>query len=342
MFVDKLLIFIIFLFLTTAGFFLVLKKAPTFPKKKLLFFSFLYFLVLLAFFGYLVLVLSQSPWWLKVIAILLEGLVIALLGLSLQRVYSYNPYPLLLSRNFALIPEDIQSKIKNLRILLVGCGLGSQIAVLAARLGLQNFVLCDGDRVEASNLNRQAFDFADVGENKAKALRRKILKINPSANIKVIPKFLEDKDEAKLLIKESDVVVNSADPTEIMYQINKIAQQEDKLLLFPLNLGFAGFVLVFTKDSFSLESTAGGRFFGNEFYLRLINTTLGKLPRELEIINQGYGQEIFQGKLPSPQIATTTYLTSVLCVNLLLKWLKGEKINIAPLPCVFFFELIYF
>jgi Mor family transcriptional regulator len=289
----------------------------------------------LSFFGYLFLLLLKYPLWLRLITVLLEGIILAFLLLSFKRAYSYDPYLLLISRNFALIPKEIQRKIKNLRILLIGCGLSSQIAILAARLGCQNFILCDGDRVEASNLNRQAFSICDLGKNKAKVLKRKILEINPSAKIKVVSEFLEDKSKARALIKESDVVINSADPTEIMYQINKIAQKEGKLLFFPLNLGFTSFVLVFTKDSFSLESTVGGRFFGNEFYLRLINATLGRLPSELEIINQRYGKEILQGTLPSPQIALTTYLTSILCINLLIKWLKGEKISVAPRPCVF-------
>ncbi|MCR4667689.1 MAG: sulfur carrier protein ThiS adenylyltransferase ThiF [Desulfovibrio sp.] len=49
-------------------------------------------------------------------------------------------------------------------------GIGSNVAMLLARSGIRTFVLLDMDRVEASNLNRQAYFPKDVGAFKADAL----------------------------------------------------------------------------------------------------------------------------------------------------------------------------
>ena len=70
-----------------------------------------------------------------------------------------------LHRGF-LSSED-QHAIAQTRVLLAGCGLGSNIAVLAARTGFSRFTIADGDVVDSSNLNRQAFRVEHLGRNKA-------------------------------------------------------------------------------------------------------------------------------------------------------------------------------
>jgi tRNA A37 threonylcarbamoyladenosine dehydratase len=66
-------------------------------------------------------------------------------------------------RNFLYISESNQEKIKNFRILIGGCGLGSVIAECALRLGFENLTVIDGDKVELSNLNRQNYTQKDIG-----------------------------------------------------------------------------------------------------------------------------------------------------------------------------------
>ena len=67
---------------------------------------------------------------------------------------------------------------------VAGCGgLGSNVAVALTRAGVGRLILADPDRVELSNLNRQAFDRDDVGRLKVEALRRKLLRIHPGLKI---------------------------------------------------------------------------------------------------------------------------------------------------------------
>ena len=58
-------------------------------------------------------------------------------------------------------------------------GLGSQIAVMLARAGVGKLFLVDFDRVELTNLNRQAYDISHLGRLKTEALAEILERINP-------------------------------------------------------------------------------------------------------------------------------------------------------------------
>ncbi|GAB79119.1 sulfur carrier protein ThiS adenylyltransferase [Austwickia chelonae] len=58
-------------------------------------------------------------------------------------------------------------------------GLGSQIALALARTGVGNLHLVDHDVVDLANLNRQAYDLADLGLPKTTALAERIARVNP-------------------------------------------------------------------------------------------------------------------------------------------------------------------
>ena len=236
----------------------------------------------------------------------------------------------LLSRNYGLISKDIQKKIKNSCILLIGCGLGSQIGVLAARSGFEKFILCDGDKVELNNLNRQAFELSDIGKNKAKVLKRKILSINPKCRVDIFPHFVKDKEEARNLIKKADIIVNMADPEEIMYEINSESQKQGKMVLSPLNLGFDGYLIAFGPKTITMEKMIGGKISSNDFYMRLINASLGSIPKYLLAMYQKFGEKLISGEMPAPQLATASYQTSAGIVNSIIKILSKEPILTAP------------
>lgn len=83
-----------------------------------------------------------------------------------------------------ILPEAksaIQEKLKSGRIAIAGLGgLGSNIAVMLARMGVGKLLLVDFDVVEESNLNRQYYDTTHLGIKKTLALKEQIGRINPS------------------------------------------------------------------------------------------------------------------------------------------------------------------
>lgn len=241
-------------------------------------------------------------------------------------------YEDLILRHKGIISKKLQNKIKNCKLLLLGCGLGTQIGLLAARTGFINFILIDGDKVTLDNLNRQAFRYEHLGKNKAEALASMIKDVNPKAKIKFYPIFLKNKELAKKLINESDVVVNMADPEGIMYFVNDYAQSVGKLVFFPLNVLWGGYVLVFTHDSLRLKDIIGKRQVkGNRFYLTLFRKTISTFPPHLLKFYKRLGRKIFNQPF-IPQLGAAAFLNSSIIVGGIIKWLAGRPLKKAPQP----------
>lgn len=159
----------------------------------------------------------------------------------------------LYSRNWAFIPPEHQARLAQVRLLCVGTGLGSMVVQLAARTGFQRYVLCDGDTVTVDNLNRQAFLREQINENKASATAATIRSLLPHAEIDVIPRFVGAADFPEL-VADVDFVINTIDlDSPAFLALNRTARAYGKTVLFPINLGWGGALLVFTPESCSLD-----------------------------------------------------------------------------------------
>ena len=62
-------------------------------------------------------------------------------------------------------------------------GIGSNVAALLARSGIQQFKLVDFDRVDGSNLNRQFYFHDQIGSVKVDVLAENLLRIAPEIQI---------------------------------------------------------------------------------------------------------------------------------------------------------------
>jgi sulfur carrier protein ThiS adenylyltransferase len=92
-------------------------------------------------------------------------------------------------------------------------GLGSNVAIALARIGVGTLILVDFDVVEPSNLNRQQYFIHQIGMSKVEALQENISKINPY--VKVLPYNEKlDQNNIKRIFKEAAVVVEAFDRAE--------------------------------------------------------------------------------------------------------------------------------
>ncbi|MBP1589868.1 MAG: sulfur carrier protein ThiS adenylyltransferase ThiF [Kiritimatiellae bacterium] len=81
--------------------------------------------------------------------------------------------------------EACQAKFDVARVAVCGLGgLGSNIAIALARAGVGHLHLIDFDMVEPSNLNRQQYTLAQIGQPKAQALADTLATINPWCDVK--------------------------------------------------------------------------------------------------------------------------------------------------------------
>ena len=95
-------------------------------------------------------------------------------------------------------------------------GLGSGGAVTAedlVRSGVGNLNLVDFDTVSASNICRSIYDLTHIGEQKAEALSKKLIRINPDVNINIYDEDVLKMDIKTLrqIIKISDIVIEATD-----------------------------------------------------------------------------------------------------------------------------------
>ena len=96
--------------------------------------------------------------------------------------------------------EEVQARIRAARVAVAGLGgLGSNIAVSLARIGVGHLHLIDFDRVDVTNLNRQQYFADQVGMYKPEALRENLLRINPWLELRTDCLRVTEENAAELL-----------------------------------------------------------------------------------------------------------------------------------------------
>ncbi|NRF32269.1 ThiF family adenylyltransferase [Vibrio coralliilyticus] len=142
------------------------------------------------------------------------------------------------SRNWLFVSPTEQQQLASTKLLIVGCGIGGVVAELALRTGIRHITIADGDTIESSNLNRQNFTSHELGKNKASAVRDRLTKIDATASINVIDKFLDESD-LMAHIPDHDFVINTIDFDAPEFPlVHQICKQHKKVEIFPINLGF--------------------------------------------------------------------------------------------------------
>lgn len=158
------------------------------------------------------------------------------------------------SRNLIHIDEKDQQQLKNCKILIAGCGIGSYIAECLLRLGFENLTIVDGDLVELTNLNRQNYTEVDIGKNKAEVLKKRLLAINAGAQIEAITEYITIENLTNFKIDHT-VSINALDfSTDIPFLFDEVCSKLDIPVIHPYNLGWAGFITVITAKSRNMKS----------------------------------------------------------------------------------------
>jgi len=147
-----------------------------------------------------------------------------------------NSFNLMLKNYF---DDDVLQKLNRVKILIIGCGgLGSHIAWMLIRCGVQNLKIVDFDRVELKNLNRQGYFFTQVGQPKVLALKDILNQINPGANIAIAVEKIDSKNVEKIIMSY-DVIVEAVDDEATKALIFEAAMKLNKKVVAAS--GVAGF-----------------------------------------------------------------------------------------------------
>lgn len=106
-----------------------------------------------------------------------------------------------------------QKSLSTIKITILGLGgVGSNVLLNLAALGVLNFRIVDFDEVSLSNLNRQVlYNATDVGLYKCEIAKSKILQFLPRANIEQFNKKLENEKDVVDIVDGQDFVIVAAD-----------------------------------------------------------------------------------------------------------------------------------
>lgn len=168
-----------------------------------------------------------------------------------------------------LINVNEQEKIERSHILMAGCGAGSILAPILARLGYATkgqLILADPDVVEDVNLNRQAYDERHLGVNKAEALASIIKEKNSNVRTCVIREGVTLENVYKL-VSLSDIIVDMIDISrpEIMALLHRTSQKQKKIIITGFDIGWGCAAYIF--DYRNSRSMSVDNFLGTEDFL---------------------------------------------------------------------------
>lgn len=116
----------------------------------------------------------------------------------------------------------IQQKLCKGNVAIAGLGgLGSNVAILLARMGIGHLHIIDFDTVDITNLNRQQYFLEHIGMYKTDALKEQIIKINPYINI-LVDCVKVTEENIKQLFYKDDIICEAFDnpQTKAMFVSN--------------------------------------------------------------------------------------------------------------------------
>lgn len=120
--------------------------------------------------------------------------------------------------------EAAQEKLKRSTVFIAGAGgLGSPVSIYLAVAGIGFLRLCDYDRPELTNLNRQILhDESRLLLNKAVSGKRTLAALNPHIDVEAITDKITP-DNVDRLVGESSIILDCMDNFETRYALNACA-----------------------------------------------------------------------------------------------------------------------
>lgn len=124
-------------------------------------------------------------------------------------------------RTKMLIGEDGISNLQKSHVIIFGVGgVGGYVAEGLARAGIGNFTLVDKDVISESNINRQIIALTStVGMSKTRAMKERILLINPLANVIVKDQFFLPENSDEYDFSQYSYVVDAVDTVTAKLEI---------------------------------------------------------------------------------------------------------------------------
>ncbi len=184
-------------------------------------------------------------------------------------------------RNLGLISAEEQEFLRYCRVAIPGMGGagGVHVATLA-RTGIGKFNLADFDEFDYVNFNRQYGAFqSTVGKSKVEVMEQFAKDINPSAEINVFNKAIDETNVDEFL-KDVDIVVDALDAfvPEVRRLIFGKAREKGIYVVTAGPIGFSSVSIVFSPTGMSFDEYCGYKdgMTHDEYVVRFLALIAGK------------------------------------------------------------------
>ena len=215
-----------------------------------------------------------------------------------------------ISRNIGLISVLEQEKLRKASIAIFGLGgLGGPLAEQLIRAGFENIKICDNDKFEKSNLNRQLCNLSDLGKFKVDVVEDILLKINSEINIQ---KYYEiDEENISEILVDVSIAALTLDDAITSILISRECRKKGIPMIETWGIPFL-WAWWFTSDSLDYESCYNlktqnlsisqikeSNFFNKEIKKAILDKLLkfpglkNKYDRE-----KGYFDKMIEGSIP--------------------------------------------
>ena len=161
-------------------------------------------------------------------------------------------------RNREAISVEEQLKLAASRVAVVGAGgLGGQVILLLARVGIGHLVVVDHDIFDETNLNRQALSHREsIGRPKSEQAVAAVRSINPG--VEVTPHQAKiDASNAREILDRSDVVVDALDNVPTRFALERAAKALKIPLVHGAVAGFEGRMMTIFPEDPGLKNLYG-------------------------------------------------------------------------------------
>lgn len=142
--------------------------------------------------------------------------------------------------------EDAQERLLASHALVIGAGgLGSAALLYLASSGVGRITVCDGDKVDLTNLQRQIVHRLDsIGQPKASSAAATMAGLNPDIRVEPIEERAGP-ERLAALVRTADVVLDCSDNFATRHALNRACVAARKPLVSGAGIRFDGQVAVF-------------------------------------------------------------------------------------------------
>ena len=148
---------------------------------------------------------------------------------------------LIFNRTELLVGSETMERYRHTRAIVFGVGgVGSWCAEGLIRSGIGHLTIVDADVVDVTNINRQIMaTTATVGQPKAEVLKKRLLEINPGADIVASHAMFTPENAADFNLDSYDYVVDAIDSLRCKLELILLATGKERRFKFFSAMGAA-------------------------------------------------------------------------------------------------------